>query len=211
MQIKENIKAPRHWPLCREFTGDRWIPRTRASNAGSVSIWWRHHVSMISHFLRMLLSFEMVRAVNDLMLRDMFRSFLVWLRTMVEHYLATMIALPLNNNIFPVANGISYYIHAFMSTSCPIAIGVIMSRCAADYIISTCSITTACAFISAVRNIHGVMQFNIIIVNAPTDRANSHRREFQLVIFGFWLKLFRHHQPLYTTKGHKSLNHYWLR
>ena len=23
--IKENIKAPRHWPLCREFTGDRWI------------------------------------------------------------------------------------------------------------------------------------------------------------------------------------------
>ena len=28
MQIKENIKAPRHWPLCGEFTGDRWIPRT---------------------------------------------------------------------------------------------------------------------------------------------------------------------------------------
>ena len=28
-QIKENIKAPRHWPLCWEFTGDRWIPRTK--------------------------------------------------------------------------------------------------------------------------------------------------------------------------------------
>ena len=27
-QIKENIKAPRHWPLWVEFTGDRWIPRT---------------------------------------------------------------------------------------------------------------------------------------------------------------------------------------
>ena len=27
--IKENIKAPRHWPLCAEFTGDRWIPRTK--------------------------------------------------------------------------------------------------------------------------------------------------------------------------------------
>ena len=26
-QIKVNIKAPRHWPLCGEFTGDRWIPR----------------------------------------------------------------------------------------------------------------------------------------------------------------------------------------
>ena len=22
-QIKENIKAPRHWPLCGDFTGDR--------------------------------------------------------------------------------------------------------------------------------------------------------------------------------------------
>ena len=28
-QIKENIKAPRHWPLCEEFTGDRWIPPTK--------------------------------------------------------------------------------------------------------------------------------------------------------------------------------------
>ena len=40
---QRNIKAPRHWPLCGEFTGDRWIPRTRASNAENVSIWWRHH------------------------------------------------------------------------------------------------------------------------------------------------------------------------
>ena len=26
---KKNTKAPRHWPLCGEFTGDRWIPRTK--------------------------------------------------------------------------------------------------------------------------------------------------------------------------------------
>ena len=25
-RIKENIKAPRHWPLCGEFTSHRWIP-----------------------------------------------------------------------------------------------------------------------------------------------------------------------------------------
>ena len=41
-QIKENIKAPRHWPLCGEFTVDRWIPRTNAINAEIVSIRWRH-------------------------------------------------------------------------------------------------------------------------------------------------------------------------
>ena len=28
-QIKENIKAPRDWPLWGRLTGDRWIPRTK--------------------------------------------------------------------------------------------------------------------------------------------------------------------------------------
>ena len=42
VHIKENIKAPRHWPLWGEFTGDRWIPAQRANNAENVSIWWRH-------------------------------------------------------------------------------------------------------------------------------------------------------------------------
>ena len=34
MQIKENIKAPRHWPLCGEFTGNRRIPRTNGQLRG---------------------------------------------------------------------------------------------------------------------------------------------------------------------------------
>ena len=45
-QIKVNIKAPRHWPLWGEFTGDRWIPRRKASNAEHVSIWWRHYANL---------------------------------------------------------------------------------------------------------------------------------------------------------------------
>ena len=40
-QIKENIKVPRHRPLCGEFTGD--FPAQMASNAENVSNWWRHH------------------------------------------------------------------------------------------------------------------------------------------------------------------------
>ena len=43
-QIKENIKAPCHWPLCGEFTGTGEFPAQRASYAENVSIWWRHHV-----------------------------------------------------------------------------------------------------------------------------------------------------------------------
>ena len=43
VQIKENIKDPRHWPLWGEFTGDRWIPLTKGQWRGNASIWWRHH------------------------------------------------------------------------------------------------------------------------------------------------------------------------
>ena len=40
---QENIKAPRHCPLCGEFTGTGEFPAQRASYAENVSIWWRHH------------------------------------------------------------------------------------------------------------------------------------------------------------------------
>ena len=40
---QRNTKAPRHWPLCGEFTGTGEFPAQRASNAENVSIWRRHH------------------------------------------------------------------------------------------------------------------------------------------------------------------------
>ena len=40
-QIKENIKTPRYWLLCGEFTGEKM-----ASDAENVSFWWRHHVNI---------------------------------------------------------------------------------------------------------------------------------------------------------------------
>ena len=52
-QIKENIKAPRHWPLCGEVIDDRWIPRTKGQERGrclhlmtsswSINNWWHNH------------------------------------------------------------------------------------------------------------------------------------------------------------------------
>ena len=42
-QIKENIKAPRHWPLWGELPVTGEFPAQRASNAENVSIWWRHN------------------------------------------------------------------------------------------------------------------------------------------------------------------------
>ena len=41
--IKENINAARHWPMWGEFTGHRWNPHKKTSNADNISIWWRHH------------------------------------------------------------------------------------------------------------------------------------------------------------------------
>ena len=44
-QIKENIKATRHWPLWGEFPVTVELPAQRAaSNAENASIWWRQHV-----------------------------------------------------------------------------------------------------------------------------------------------------------------------
>ena len=42
-QFRENIKAPRHWPLCGEFTGTGEFPAQRASNAkfdDVIMVWW---------------------------------------------------------------------------------------------------------------------------------------------------------------------------
>ena len=49
-QIRENIKTLRHWPLWREFTGDRWIPRTKGQQRGTCS-----HLMTSSWFYSLLL------------------------------------------------------------------------------------------------------------------------------------------------------------
>ena len=57
-QIKENFKAPRHWPLCEEFTGHRLFPAQMASNAENVSIWWHHHDILWASFIGSLVIAE---------------------------------------------------------------------------------------------------------------------------------------------------------
>ena len=67
VQIKENIKAPRHWLLWNSpVTGE--FPAQMASNAENVSIWWRHHVIKIQpitySLVRILLWFKTPLKVN---------------------------------------------------------------------------------------------------------------------------------------------------
>ena len=48
-QIKENIKAPHHWPLCEErspLNSPHLVYQRPCSNAETVSIWCRHHRQM---------------------------------------------------------------------------------------------------------------------------------------------------------------------
>ena len=47
-QIKENIKAPRHWLCEGNSLGTGEFPAERASDTENVSFWWRH-VSKIGH------------------------------------------------------------------------------------------------------------------------------------------------------------------
>ena len=55
-QIKENMKAPRHWPLCWEFTDDLWIPRTKGQQHGKcfhmMTSSWFHVISKLCSTLR---------------------------------------------------------------------------------------------------------------------------------------------------------------
>ena len=70
-QIKENIKAPRHWLLCGDspLTGE--FPTQRASNVENVSISWRQNIihvglASISLIILGLLPFVLPRRqVND--------------------------------------------------------------------------------------------------------------------------------------------------
>ena len=48
-QIKENTKAPRHCPLCGEFTCAGEFPAQMVSNAEKFSTWLRHHVRSQPH------------------------------------------------------------------------------------------------------------------------------------------------------------------
>ena len=64
MQIKENIKAPRHWPLCWEFTGDRWIPRTKGQLRGKC-----FHLMTSSWMLLLYAQLMPVHAVQLLVFR----------------------------------------------------------------------------------------------------------------------------------------------
>ena len=59
-QIKKNIRAPRHWPFCGEFTGDQWIPCTKGQLCGKCLLlavcsitksWWHHDMDMLSILL----------------------------------------------------------------------------------------------------------------------------------------------------------------
>ena len=48
-QSKENVKAPRHWPMWGEPIGDRWIPLTKGQKRRkNVSIWGRHNSHIIN-------------------------------------------------------------------------------------------------------------------------------------------------------------------
>ena len=49
-QIKENIKAPRHWPLRGNSSETGEFPAQMASNAENASIWWRHHSLLWNRF-----------------------------------------------------------------------------------------------------------------------------------------------------------------
>ena len=106
-QIKENIKAPRHWPLCGDFTGTGEFPAQRASYAENVSIWWRHHYDICKiEILRRSLYFISTRrfhclfnrpSINFKAISDALCAPALWLQKLPWHSYVTSASHYLNN------------------------------------------------------------------------------------------------------------------
>ena len=84
-QIKENIKVPRHWPLCGEFTDDRWIPRTKGQERGKcvhlmTPSWYNKYCILIKSSLKFVANGPMK---NKLALVQI----MTWRRKATVHYL----------------------------------------------------------------------------------------------------------------------------
>ena len=89
-QIKENIKAPRYWPLWGEFTGDRWIPRTKGQWHGKcfhlmTSSWcsgiWRYPVGsrlINKTYFTFLTENENLRKHLSLVPKDLYKCMYDW-------------------------------------------------------------------------------------------------------------------------------------
>ena len=85
-QIKENIIAPRHWPLCREFTGDRWIPRTNGQQRGKC-----FHLMTSSWHKRKVINLNVYRRIGSHMSAIRKRTTTKWMTSLSA-------AWQLNNN-----------------------------------------------------------------------------------------------------------------
>ena len=59
-QFKENTKAPRHWPLWGEFTGDRWIPHVKGRWSGKcfhlMTSSWSYNMFMMYYVISPVIS-----------------------------------------------------------------------------------------------------------------------------------------------------------
>ena len=56
--IKENIKAPRHWPLWGESIGDRWLPLTKGQWRGKFDDVFMHKTFSNSFHCMMIVVFR---------------------------------------------------------------------------------------------------------------------------------------------------------
>ena len=95
-QIKENIKAPRHWLWYGDFTGE--FPAQRASNAENVSIWWRHRVMRSG-----LLTYQRLRSSHPRQIQDgqhiNIQLLIMYVIEFQFHIALTMIARSHNSNV----------------------------------------------------------------------------------------------------------------
>ena len=79
---KKTSNAPRHWPLCGESTGDRWIPLTKGQQSGKsfhlmTSTFWCLYILVALIWYQL----ESCLTVNDVFVKYI-KSILPWMTSM---------------------------------------------------------------------------------------------------------------------------------
>ena len=71
---RKKIKAPRHWPLCGEFTGDRWISSTNGQLRGkcfhfmtsSCFRYWKFHILVHKEIVELFLNRKLFISLGNI-------------------------------------------------------------------------------------------------------------------------------------------------
>ena len=173
--MKENIKAPRPWPLCGEVPGE--FPAQMASNAENVYIWWRHHVNT-KITLSLVSAYSVLRSITYIILSPyIYRSILFYFTLFYSILWCTQ------NVMFVTVSNSKYLFHLKYASYNICAINLPHIQYASHDIIASLSENLSlCIFYSIIMAMLSDISCNILKVTGGIKYYNTKARRMMAFI-----------------------------